>query len=255
MSKTNYLQAVISDLQRTAPEPFHGTARRRNLWLQVAGCLVGLDVDQRSPRERPMANHAEITLAHAAYGRFSRRLRAFLIDWIIIVLSLTAVLFLVISADSDQIGRVVGLTFAAVWLLYEPLLVSLTGSTVGHYLTNLRVVDDSTHGNPGFMKAVTRHLIKHLLGIYSFVTMATTSRHQAVHDLLTRSTVQVRNRSKARVDDYVAERMEVLSPSMPSRIRRIAFILSYNVLLFLLYGLLSQLISESLHPLRSVFFA
>lgn len=198
-----------------------------------------------------MANHAEPTLAHAAYGRFSRRLRAFVIDWIIIVLLLTAALFLAISANSDQIGRVVGLTFAAVWFLYEPLLVSLTGSTVGHYLTNLRVVDDSTHGNLGFMNAVTRHLIKNLLGIYSFVTMATTSRHQAVHDLLTRSTVQVRNRSTAGADDYVAERIELLSPSMPSRIRRIAFILSYIVLLFLLYVLaLSQLISGSCISLR-----
>ena len=48
-----------------------------------------------------MANHAEPTLAHAAYGRFSRRLRAFLIDWIIIVLLLTAALFLAISANSE----------------------------------------------------------------------------------------------------------------------------------------------------------
>ena len=101
------------------------------------------------------------------------------------------------------------------------------------------------------MNAVTRHLIKNLLGIYSFVTMATTSRHQAVHDLLTRSTVQVRNRSTAGADDYVAERIELLSPSMPSRIRRIAFILSYILLLFLLYVLaLSQLISGSCISLR-----
>jgi hypothetical protein len=40
-----------------------------------------------------------------------------------------------------------------------------------------------------------------VLGVYSFVTMATTSRRQAVHDLLTQSTVQIRDRSKATSKD------------------------------------------------------
>jgi hypothetical protein len=68
--------------------------------------------------------------------------RAFVIDWIIIALLLVGVLFAAVAADSDRIGRILGFAFVAVWLLYEPVLVSLTGSTVGHYLSNLRVVDD-----------------------------------------------------------------------------------------------------------------
>jgi len=69
--------------------------------------------------------------------------------------------------------------------LYEPVLVSVTGSSIGHYLSNLRVVDDRTRGNVGFLKAIARLGIKTLLGVYSFLTMAVTSHHQAVHDLLT----------------------------------------------------------------------
>src|SRR5262250_494224 len=103
-----------------------------------------------------MADHVEMTLAGTAYGRFPRRLRAFIIDWAIIMLLLTTALFLAVSANSDQVGRVLGLTFLGIWLLYEPLLVSFTGSTIGHYLTNLRVVDDRTHGNVSFPKAVAR---------------------------------------------------------------------------------------------------
>jgi uncharacterized RDD family membrane protein YckC len=176
-----------------------------------------------------LTDHVEATPAAPAYGRFSGRVRAFVIDWIIIVLLLVTALFLAVSANSDRIGRILGFTFVGVWLLYEPVLVSLTGSTVGHYLSNLRVVDDRTHGNVGFLKAVVRLVIKTALGLYSFVTMATTSRHQAVHDLLTRSTVQIRDRSKAVPFQYVAERTELLNPAMPSIGRRILVISAYVV--------------------------
>ena len=52
------------------------------------------------------------------------------------MLLLVTVLFVAISTDLDRIGRILRFAFL-VWLLYEPLLVSTTGSTVGHYGTNL----------------------------------------------------------------------------------------------------------------------
>jgi uncharacterized RDD family membrane protein YckC len=176
-----------------------------------------------------MSDRTETEAVEPAYGRFSRRLKAVVIDWMIIVSLLVAALFAAVSTHSDQVGRILGFTFIAAWLLYEPLLVSITGSTIGHYRTNLRVVDNRTHGNVSFMKAVARVIIKGALGLYSFVTMATTSRHQAVHDLLTQSTVQIRDRSKARSQDYVAARTELLNPAMPSRARRILVIMAYVV--------------------------
>jgi uncharacterized RDD family membrane protein YckC len=170
------------------------------------------------------------TVKGAAYGRFSRRLRAFVIDWIIIASLLVAALSFAVAAESNNAARIVGISFVAIWLLYEPVLVSLTGSSVGHYLSNLRVVDDRTHGNVGFLKAVARLSIKTLLGIYSFFTMAVTSRHQAMHDLLTRSTVQIRDVSKASVGHYVAERTE----SRASPTRRIFVTLVYLFCAFVL---------------------
>src|SRR3954470_12543720 len=131
------------------------------------------------------------------YGRFSRRLQAALIDFIIIVVSMCAAIFLAIALNSESLTRPLGFSIAAGWLLYEPLLVSFTGSTIGHYLCNLRVVDRHTGGNVNFLKAVARTVIKALLSWVSFITMATTRRHQAVHDPLTYSTVQVRNGAMA----------------------------------------------------------
>lgn len=145
------------------------------------------------------------------------------------VLLLVGALLAAVAANSDHIGRILGFTLISIFLLYEPLLVSLTGSTVGHYLTNWRVVDNRTQGNVGFPKAAARLVIKALLGIYSFITMATTSRHQAVHDLMTRSTVQIRNRSKASSHHYAAERTELLSAGMPSRLRRVLVISAYGL--------------------------
>jgi uncharacterized RDD family membrane protein YckC len=183
-----------------------------------------------------MASQTEAeTVKGAAYGRFSRRLRAVVIDGIIISLMLVAALSVAVAAESDKVGRIVGITFVASWLLYEPALVSITGSSIGHYLSNLRVVDDRTRGNVGFLKAIARLGIKTLLGVYSFLTMALTSRHQAVHDLLTRSTVQVRDPSKARPGQYFAERAEL--PARASRTRRIIVTLFYLFFTFVLVGL------------------
>ncbi len=179
--------------------------------------------------------------ATAAYGRASWRLRAYLIDWIIIVLLLVAVLFIAVWAESNRVGRVLGFALIGIWLLYEPVLVSLTGSSVGHFLSNLRVVDDRTGGNVSFPKAIARLFIKSLLGLYSFITMAATSRHQAVHDLLTRSTVQMRDLSKATPYQYVGQRTELLEPTMPPRWRRLIVIVVYLVAASIL-GVLTTLV-------------
>jgi membrane protease YdiL (CAAX protease family) len=189
-----------------------------------------------------MADHVETGSTKTAYGRFSRRLRAFVIDWIIILLLLVMALFAAVSANSDSVGRVLGFTLVAVWLLYEPILVCLTGSTVGHYVCNLRVVDDRSHSNISFLKAAARLVIKTLLGPYSFITMATTSRHQAVHDLLTRSTVQIRDRSKAIFSEYVVENTELPSPMMPSRMLRTVIILCYLFASFTTFAILLRLL-------------
>ncbi len=115
-----------------------------------------------------------------------------------------------------------------VLLLYEPVLVSSSGSTLGHYFTNLRVVDDGG-GNISFLKACARLIIKSLLSWYSFVILAATRRNQALHDLLTRSTVQIRDPSRATPGQYITERIELTASNMPSRLRRLLVTGAYLV--------------------------
>jgi uncharacterized RDD family membrane protein YckC len=169
-----------------------------------------------------------------AYARFPRRLRAVFIDWVIFVLVLVGTLIVAAAVGSDKLSRELGFAVAVLLLLYEPLLVWQTGSSVGHYLTNLRVVDNRTQGNPSFLRALARQIIKAVLGWHSFITMATTRRHQAVHDLLTGSTVQIRDPAKASTDHYVRESVVFSNPNMASRARRTMVTFAYLVALFVL---------------------
>ena len=83
------------------------------------------------------------------YGRFNPRLRGFTIDFIVFLLAMFAGLSVVTATNSEGLARVIGFSVAAAYFLYEPLLVATTGSTIGHYISNLRVVDDRSGGNMG----------------------------------------------------------------------------------------------------------
>jgi uncharacterized RDD family membrane protein YckC len=182
------------------------------------------------------------------YGRFSRRLQAVLIDWIVILLLIFGAVFIAVTLDSQSLARTLGFSVAAGWLLYEPLLVSLTGSTIGHYVRNLRVVDNRTGGNINFFKAVARTVIKAVLGWLSFITMGTTRRYQAMHDLLTRSTVQIRNPAKASAYHYNSEQTELSSARMPSRVRRLVTIGLYLIAITFIFLVASLALEGMVSP-------
>jgi hypothetical protein len=169
------------------------------------------------------------------YARFSRRFRGIVVDWAIAMAVLFGAVSVAISVESDNFSRALGVLVIAALLLYEPVLVSFTGGTLGHHFTNLRVVDDRSGGNVSFLKACARVVLKGVLGWYSFVILAATRRNQAVHDLLTRSTVQIRDPARARSGQYITERVEPVASGMPSRLQRTAVICVYLLLLFVSY--------------------
>jgi hypothetical protein len=177
------------------------------------------------------------TLTAPQYARFSRRVRALLIDWVLSVGLIIGALFVAASAGSDSLPRVLGIVAVILLLLYEPVLVSATGGTIGHYYANIRVVDNRHHGNISFLKAVARFFIKSVLGWFSFIFMTATRRNQALHDQLTQSSVQMRDPAKALPDHYIAERTELTNPNLPSRARRSVVILMYLFLIFATFNL------------------
>jgi hypothetical protein len=169
------------------------------------------------------------------YARFTRRLRGIVIDWMIVTIMLFGALFIATTQRNDDVSRAIGILAVVVMILYEPVLVSLTGGTLGHYFSNLRVVDDGHGGNVSFLKALARLIVKSLLGWFSFLVMMATRRNQAIHDLMTRSTVQTRDAANAKPHHYIAERTDFEGPAMPSRLRRLGVISGYLLLLIFIF--------------------
>jgi len=79
-------------------------------------------------------------------------------------------------------------------------------------------------------------VVKGLLGWYSFVILMATRRNQAMHDLITRSTVQIRDPAKASPGQYVTERTDLADPSMPPWRRRIVVTGVYLLLTYIAVG-------------------
>ncbi len=182
-----------------------------------------------------------------AYARFPRRLRALLLDaTVIATLFYVGAVVIHSVAPDDHVSRALWIATLVAIVLYEPVLVALLGGTIGHRITNLQVVDDRTDGNLAFFKAVARTGIKGVLGWASFASMTLTRRNQALHDVLTRSTVRIRDRAKASLSDYVTEREVIDDPvAMPSRMRRVVVIAAYSVLAYVLVSLAAvALLSE-----------
>jgi uncharacterized RDD family membrane protein YckC len=122
--------------------------------------------------------------ARPAHARFSRRIQAVAVDILVQGTMLIALMTLleVLRERRDLVGGAFAgwLGFA---LLYEPVLVSWRGATLGHALARLRVVDLETGGHPDATRAFARSWLKATSGPLALLVMAVTGWPQALHDL------------------------------------------------------------------------
>ncbi|MBX2805605.1 MAG: RDD family protein [Hyphomicrobiales bacterium] len=186
-----------------------------------------------------MQDRAIDTLAYEEnrkYAKLSVRIRAVIYDSMVFFFSMIVAVTLAIAVDSDFAAKFVGAIWVLFILLYEPLMVSIKGGTIGHIVCNTRVVDEHTLGNPSLLKASARFLIKTILGWISLVTVTASKRKKAVHDLLTGSSVQARNANKMKVYDFTLELNEL---SKASILKRIIGIVIYSIaLIAILIGII-----------------
>jgi hypothetical protein len=166
------------------------------------------------------------------YATFARRVRALVLDSLVL---LAALLFVVYLTAAVQFGQTVRVALFACLvlgvLLYEAVGVSVWGCTIGQWLSNLRVVAPTPKGRLPLWKAFLRWLLKGLTGLASFATMGATQRNQALHDLPFRTTVEIADRSRALDHHFIQERPALAPAEVPSRIRRALVITGYLGLL------------------------
>lgn len=172
------------------------------------------------------------------YARFSRRFWALAIDSAIYAFSIVLLVLLLEAVRGPGGGaRLAFLLWLGFLFLYEPVLVSRQGATLGHSAANIRVVDLRTGGNPTFLQAFARFWLKGFVGLVAFAFMGTTRRHQALHDLAARTTVEITDPAKALPEHFVEERAPLPAAGLPSRFRRVVVILAYSVVAWIVVGI------------------
>jgi uncharacterized RDD family membrane protein YckC len=183
-------------------------------------------------------SNADTARVPTRYATFSRRFRAVVVDTAIVCAGVAAI---AIASDAiNQVpgsGRIAWILMFSLLFLYEPLFIWRRGATIGHAMNHLVVVADATGRAPGLGQAFARYLIKAVLGLPSFVTMALSRKHQAVHDLLTRTTVQLAPSAAADLSDFHVERTEEVATPPPSRWRRTVVAFGYLIMIFVVYAI------------------
>jgi hypothetical protein len=141
------------------------------------------------------------------YANFPRRLKGLTVDFLVIVLFSVLVGTLVsLVQEFETLRAALELVWWFGFIFYAPLSVWLLGGTIGHRAMNLCVVDNRTGQNISPIKALIRLFVKGFLGLLSFLTMKFTRRHQAVHHILTNTSIRIRNPKRAMRHQYTLGR-------------------------------------------------
>lgn len=168
------------------------------------------------------------------YSPLPRRIKAFLIDGLLIGLTLYATIYLVSQSGLNEswIGTVI--VFSIVFSV-EPLMIALTGATFGQHLYGLRVRRQGADENLNILLSYLRYIIKIPLGILSLVTVLSSKHHQGVHDMVSRSIVVHKNPDRVPRRERLNERIQNTDEyEYPSTLRRLTVIVVYLFLSFVI---------------------
>ncbi|MGQ8338976.1 RDD family protein [Sunxiuqinia sp. A32] len=123
------------------------------------------------------------------YPGVSTRVKAVVTDSIILVVFMVGVATLFESIKNvPDVARIIAFVF--IFLLYDPLLTSILGGTIGHMIFGIRVKRETNQNkNILFPLAVIRYVIKVSLGWISLLTVSGNKKAKAIHDILVKSVV------------------------------------------------------------------
>jgi uncharacterized RDD family membrane protein YckC len=173
-----------------------------------------------------------------------RRVRAFLIDSSIFAVLLYAWMISLPLLEGSPIAVKIAWLVIPL-LIVDPVLVAFSGGSPGHHVMGLRVRDAAQDRNIGIVRSLARTVIRSLLGWLSFVFVLVTQRHQALHDYFTSTVVVLRRPESVPAHEQFAARIEnTMLYRYPSKLRRVAVIVLYLVLEFVLLSVLTWVVSS-----------
>ncbi|WP_256867414.1 RDD family protein [Winogradskyella forsetii] len=123
------------------------------------------------------------------FASLQNRIKAAVIDGVLlIVMMYSAAEILKYFDDVPPALRMY--LFIFLFILYEPLMVSIFGFTAGHYYSDIKVKKENNHDkNIMFPLALIRFILKFFLGWISLLTVTGTEKKQAIHDKVVNSVV------------------------------------------------------------------
>ena len=123
------------------------------------------------------------------YSTITSRIKAAFFDTIFIILLILTYNFILETLEiNSTVIKSVGMV--SILFLYEPLLVTILGATVGHMFMDIRIKDkENPTKNINILSAILRFIVKIFLGWFSLVTVSNHSEKRAIHDLVGNSIV------------------------------------------------------------------
>lgn len=120
-------------------------------------------------------------------------------------------------------------------ILFEPLMIRLTGGSLGHHYSGIKIIDEKTGGNLSVARGIIRFIVKSVFGALSFLTMLITKKNRAIHDAASRSLVLFKDEATAPAHHVLPIRNMNYLKEKPSIGRRLSVSAIYS--LFLIIGL------------------
>lgn len=123
------------------------------------------------------------------YAGLTDRIKAVTADGFFLV-----VCMFIISSVFTKIGDVSDtarmFAFISIFLLYDPLFTSVFGGTIGHFAMGLRVKRENDQNKNIYIHlAFLRFIAKALLGWISILTVMSSEKNKAIHDMIAQSVV------------------------------------------------------------------
>ena len=130
------------------------------------------------------------------YPLLLKRIQALMIDFFLILITMAFLSQLVKLFNGVPDGVRMG-AFIALIFLYDPLMTSMVGGTLGHRALGLRVRKESSEEeNIHFFAALLRFAVKASLGWISLLTVTGNQRKRAIHDMIGGSVVILRKKTQ-----------------------------------------------------------
>lgn len=117
------------------------------------------------------------------YPGISDRLKALCTDNILLfcLAGLTTIIFHISNLKTENSTKI---AFLLIFVLYDPLLTSFWGGTLGHRMFGIRVKRKSNENkNILLPMAIVRFIVKSTMGIFSLFFVHTNEKRLALHDM------------------------------------------------------------------------